>query len=84
MIPDFTSDFVPYVALAVILFAIRETNKVSNKWIPLLAVFLGVLYAFWETGVKPEAFVQGCKYALLGIGTVAGIKYFLASREDNK
>ncbi|MQR97159.1 phage holin family protein [Fictibacillus phosphorivorans] len=73
---DFMTDFAPYVGLAVVLYAIRQTNRVSNKYIPIVAVVLGVLYAFWEAGaVTPEATLIGLKYALLGIGTVAGIKY---------
>lgn len=78
---DFTSEFLPYIALAVVLWAIRETQKVENKWIPVIALILGVLYAFWEAkGYSPEAFRKGVQYALLGIGSVAGIKYFLETK----
>lgn len=75
-IMDIISDFAPYVGLAVILYAIRQTERFSNKYIPIAAVVLGVLYAFWEAGAAtPEATLVGLKYALLGIGTVAGVKY---------
>ncbi len=75
---DFTSEFLPYLALAVILWAIRETNKVDNKWIPIIAVVLGIFYASWEVGgFTPKSMINGCQYALLGVGSVAAVKYFL-------
>lgn len=73
---DFFNDFVPYVGLAVILYAIRQLD-VPNKYIPLMAIVLSVPYAFWEQGINPESFIDGLQYALLAVGTVAGIKYFL-------
>ncbi|MDM5336228.1 phage holin family protein [Fictibacillus enclensis] len=76
---DIINDFAPYVGLAVILYAIRQTSKVSNRYIPIVAVVLGVLYSFWESGVSPHTTLIGLKYALLGIGTVAGVKYFIES-----
>jgi hypothetical protein len=76
-------DFTPYVALAVILYAIRQTKKVPNAYIPSVAIVLGVLYSFWEAGkVNPTAFINGIQYALYGIGTVASIKYFLQTKKE--
>ncbi len=49
---DFMNDFAPYVGLAVILYAIRETGQVSNKYIPIVAILLGVPFAFWEQGIR--------------------------------
>ncbi|MFG6494909.1 phage holin family protein [Fictibacillus sp. UD] len=78
---DFMTDFAPYVGLAVVLYAIRQTERFSNQYIPIVAVVLGVLYAFWEAGgATPEATLVGLKYALLGIGTVAGIKYSIENK----
>jgi hypothetical protein len=72
--------FTPYVGLAVILYAIRQTNRVSNRYIPIFAVVLGVLYAFWQDGkATPAGLLVGLQYALYGIGTVASIKYFITS-----
>jgi Phage holin family Hol44, in holin superfamily V len=82
---DFTTEFLPYLALAVILWSIRETKKVSNTWIPLIAVVLGVLYASWEAGgISPKSFINGCQYALLGVGSVAAVKYFLETHKPYK
>ncbi|MBY6037627.1 phage holin family protein [Fictibacillus nanhaiensis] len=75
------ANFTPYVGLAVILYAIRQTERVSNRYIPIVAIVLGVLYSFWDAGaVTPAAFLDGLRYALLGIGTVAGVKYFIDSK----
>jgi hypothetical protein len=80
---DFINEFAPYVGLAVILYAIRQTNKLPNKYIPTVAIVLGVLYAFWEaTAFTPAAFLTGLQYALLGVGTVAGIKYYLEKQNQ--
>jgi hypothetical protein len=80
-IMDFITDFSPYVGLAVILYAIRQTDRMSNKYIPIVAVVLGVLYSFWDSGgASPGATLEGLKYALLGIGTVAGVKYSIESK----
>ncbi|MFC0188505.1 phage holin family protein [Fictibacillus aquaticus] len=82
---DFTNEFVPYVALAVILWAIRETKKVSNKWIPILAVVLGIGYAFWEEGnLTPLILLKGAQYGLLAVGSVAAVKYFLETHKPYK
>jgi hypothetical protein len=82
---DLTTEFVPYLALAVILWAIRETQKVDNKWIPVIGLVLGVLYAFWEVeGITSKAFLNGCQYGLLGVGSVAAVKYFLETHKPYK
>ncbi|WP_226577075.1 phage holin family protein [Halobacillus litoralis] len=79
---DILSQFTPYVGLAVVLYAIRQTERVSNRFIPTIAIILGIAFSFWENGFSPDSAVTGLKYALLGIGTVAGIKYFIEKRED--
>ncbi|MGM0807621.1 MAG: hypothetical protein ACQET8_23220 [Bacillota bacterium] len=82
---DFITEFVPYLALAVILWALRETKKVSNKWIPLIGVVLGIIYASWEVGgFTPKSFLNGCQYGILGVGSVAAIKYFLETHKPYK
>ena len=73
--------FTPYVGLAVILYALRQTDRVSNRYIPIAAIILGVLYAFWQDGkASPDGLLVGLQYALYGIGTVASIKYFLNAK----
>jgi hypothetical protein len=76
--------FTPYLGLAVILYAIRQTNRVSNRYIPVVAVVLGILYSFWVAGdATPGALLDGLQYALYGIGTVASVKYFINNNGIN-
>ncbi|MGR9050788.1 hypothetical protein ACQ4XT_19295 [Halobacillus faecis] len=79
---DFMIDFTPYAGLAVLLYAMRQTKRVPNRYIPIIAVVLGVAFSYWQQGISPSSTVEGLKYALLGIGTVAGVKYFLEKKED--
>ncbi|CDQ20960.1 hypothetical protein SAMN05192559_106240 [Halobacillus karajensis] len=81
---DFLTDFTPYAGLAVLLYAVRQTNKVSNRYIPIIAVVLGIAFAYWQQGISPGTTVEGLKYALLGIGTVAGVKYFLEKQAEEQ
>ncbi|MGV3487730.1 MAG: hypothetical protein ACO1OC_03995 [Tuberibacillus sp.] len=74
----FSADFGAYLALAFVLYAIREATKISNRYIPLVAILLGILYAWFEAGtVTAEVILTGIKYALYGVGTVATLKYTL-------
>mgnify|MGYP001255399568 CR=1 FL=1 len=71
-------DFGAYVALAFVLYALREATSISNRYIPLVAILLGVLYAWFEAGAfTADVLLTGIKYALYGVGTVATIKYAL-------
>lgn len=81
---DFVNEFAPYIGLAVILYAIRQTKTLPNAYVPTVAIVLGVSFSFWESGtITPEAFITGLQYALLGVGSVAGIKYFLQIKAEN-
>jgi EamA domain-containing membrane protein RarD len=71
-------DFTAYVALAVVLYAIREAANIPNRYIPIVAVVLGVTFSILESGAFSfEVLVNGLRYALYGIGSVATIKYAL-------
>lgn len=80
---DFLAEFTPYAGLAVLLYAVRQTQRVPNRYIPILAVLLGIAFSYWQQGISPNATIEGLKYALLGIGTVAGVKYFLEKKEKD-
>jgi hypothetical protein len=74
----FSIDFGAYLALAFVLYAIREATRISNRYIPLVAILLGILYAWFEAGaMTAEVLLTGIKYALYGVGTVATLKYTL-------
>jgi hypothetical protein len=69
-------DFGAYVALAFILYVIRESGRVPNSLIPVVGLFLGLGFAFFEfLHFDFKVMLEGIKYAMLGVGTVAGIKY---------
>ncbi|WP_240371674.1 hypothetical protein [Anoxybacteroides rupiense] len=81
----FSIEFTAYVALAVLLYAIREATNIPNRYIPIVAVFLGVAFAGFENrAFSFEVLVAGLKYALYGIGSVATVKYALEKGEERK
>lgn len=76
-------EFTAYVGLAVLLYAIRQATGLSNKYIPLVAIVLGVVFSSFESGsFNSVILLQGLKYALYGIGSVAAIKYALEKGES--
>lgn len=71
-------EFTAYVALAVLLYAIREATNIPNRYIPIVAVVLGVAFSILESGAFSfDVLVNGLKYALYGVGSVATVKYAL-------
>jgi hypothetical protein len=76
-------EFTAYVALAVLLYAIREATNIPNRYIPIVAVVLGVAFSILESSAFSfEVLVKGLQYALYGIGSVAAIKYALEKKGD--
>jgi hypothetical protein len=76
-------EFTAYVALAVLLYAIREATNIPNRYIPIVAVVLGVAFAAFESNAFSfEVLVQGLQYALYGVGSVATVKYALEKGGD--
>lgn len=70
------SDFTAYVALAFVLYAIREATKLSNRYVPLVGLALGLGYAILDAGSFDSAvLLAGIQNAAYGIATVAGVKY---------
>lgn len=80
----FGIEFTAYVALAVVLYAIRMAAKISNRYIPITAVVLGIVFSYFEAKTfNFEILLDGIQLALYGIGTVATIKYLLDKQLDN-
>lgn len=76
-------EFTAYLALAVLLYAIREATSIPNRFIPIVAVFLGVAFSIFESSAFSfEVLIAGLQYALYGIGSVAAIKYALEKGGD--
>jgi hypothetical protein len=75
-------EFTAYVALAVLLYAIREATNIPNRYIPIVAVLLGVAFSIFEKNAFSfNVLVNGLKYALYGVGSVATVKYALEKAE---
>lgn len=76
-------EFTAYVGLAVLLYAIRQATGLSNKYIPIVAIVLGVTFSTFESGsFSSDVLLEGLKYALYGVGSVAAIKYAIEKGED--
>lgn len=75
--------FTAYVGLALLLYVIREAEFVPNRYINVVAVVLGLGFSILEArGFNFEVFLSGLQYALLGIGSVAGVKYAVEKHEN--
>jgi hypothetical protein len=71
-------EFTAYVALAVLLYAIREATNIPNRFIPIISVVLGIAFSTFENNAFSfDVLVKGLQYALYGVGSVAAIKYAL-------
>jgi Phage holin family Hol44, in holin superfamily V len=70
-------EFAAYIALAFVLYALREASNLNNKYIPVVGLILGIGFAIFEMkNFEFNTILTGIQYALLAIGTVAGVKYF--------
>jgi Phage holin family Hol44, in holin superfamily V len=80
-----TIEFTAFIALAAVLYAIREATRISNRYIPILGLLLGVLFAWFEKGlINFDTFLAGIQYALYAVGTVASMKYFVETHNPVK
>ncbi|GGH83830.1 hypothetical protein JOD43_000817 [Pullulanibacillus pueri] len=76
-------NFGAYVALGFVLYAIHEATHIKNRYIPLVAIVLGIAYAWFQSGeFSPHVLLVGIKYALYGVGTVGTIKFTLEKAEN--
>ncbi|MBM7644108.1 hypothetical protein JOD45_000299 [Scopulibacillus daqui] len=76
--------FGAYIALAFVLYAIHEATGIHNRYIPIAAVILGFLFAWFEAGeVTPHVLLKGIQYGLYGVGSVATVKYVLEKAEKD-
>lgn len=76
--------FTAYLGLAFVLYAIRETDTIPLRFMPLIAIVLGVAYSGLVEyhAFNEKSIVAGLRLALLGIGSVATVKYFLDKPSD--
>jgi hypothetical protein len=79
------SGFTAYLGLAFILYALREATGISNKFIPVVAIVLGVSYSMLNVGLfNSDVLLDGLQNALLGVGSVAIIKYAINKTQSDK
>ncbi|MBM7644112.1 uncharacterized membrane protein YuzA (DUF378 family) [Scopulibacillus daqui] len=72
-----------YAALAFVLYAIHQTTHIQNRYIPMIALGLGVFLSWLQAGsIGYHVLLTGIRYALYGMGTVATIKYLLKKFEE--
>jgi hypothetical protein len=77
------SKFTAYLGLAFILYALREATGISNRYIPVVAIALGIGYAVLSAGTfNSDVLLDGLQNALLGVGSVAVIKYAVNKTQD--
>jgi beta-xylosidase len=75
-------EFTSYVALAVLMFAVRQAVNISNRMIPLLSIVLGFLFAWAESKhIDFKTLLDGIQYALYATGSVAAFHYI---KSDDK
>jgi hypothetical protein len=69
-------EFTAFVGLAFVLYAIRRATNISKKYLPVIAVVLGVAFASFEAqGFNFDIMMNGLKYALYAVGIVMGAKF---------
>lgn len=74
-----------YLCIAFLLYAIREASKISNRYIPLAGAALGLLFAVVEHNTFNYAvLIHGIGIGLLGVGSVATIKYSMTKKGVNR
>jgi hypothetical protein len=72
----FTLEFTPFVALAFVLYAIRRATKISKRYLPILAILLGVGFAIYEEkSFSSNVIIDGIQNAFYAVAIVFGAKY---------
>jgi hypothetical protein len=80
-----TAEFTVFIALTLVLYAVREATGISNRFIPLVGLVLGILFSWFENGlINFDTLLTGIQYALYAIGSVASMKYFVATHKPYK
>lgn len=80
-----TAEFTVFIALTLVLYAVREAAGISNRFIPLVGLILGILFSWFEKGsINFDTLLTGIQYALYSIGSVASMKYFVETHKPVK
>ncbi|MGV3487719.1 MAG: hypothetical protein ACO1OC_03935 [Tuberibacillus sp.] len=72
-----------YIALAFVLYAIRRALRLPKRYLPLLAIVLGIIFSWIQAGnLDYNALLRGIQYALYGVGMIESIRTtFTKSKE---
>jgi len=72
----FSIPFGVYVALAFVLYAIRRALKLPKRFLPLLAIVLGIVFSWIQAGhLNYPSLLRGIQYALYGVGMIETVRY---------
>jgi hypothetical protein len=79
----FSIQFGIYVAIAFVLYAIRRALRLPKRYLPLLAICLGIVFSWIQGGVlNYNAILRGIQYALYGVGMIETIRTTFAVNKE--
>ena len=71
----FTLTFGIYIALAFVIYAIRRALKLPKRFLPILAIVLGIFFScFQDEKINFDTTLRGIEYAIYGVGLVETMK----------
>ena len=64
-------------------YGIKQVNSISNKWIPIILMLIGLLLNVWlQHGISPEIILSGMLSGLASTGLHQAFKQLIERRED--
>ena len=86
---EFLEGLIVPVIMAICLcvgYIIKKIEKVPNKWIPVILVFVGVVIALWQGWgeVTPTTIAGGMASGLAACGAYDTYKHFFGAEKDKQ
>ena len=64
-------------------YGIKQVNFISNKWIPIILMLIGLLLNVWlQHGISPEIILSGMLSGLASTGLHQAFKQLIERKED--
>ena len=64
-------------------YGIKQVNFISNKWIPIILMLIGLLLNVWlQHGISPEIILSGMLSGLASTGLHQAFKQLIERGED--
>lgn len=64
-------------------YGIKRVNFISNKWIPIILMAVGLLLNIWlQHGISPEIILSGMLSGLASTGLHQAFKQLIERKED--